>query len=257
MSARRGAERTFVDLLWFDPAVARRLRTTAAFKPVFGSGPDLGPKSVSDPEEPDVRERRDVLRVLTGVSALDGEPLRRAIQEQYDDPATFSHPLVVVTGDLAPSFDEVATLKASVQIGTALGGGDKRIRDATAVAAEALRGDPPPRETALGFARSIVEAAAKSGGPPINHAITRLLLDQRAFRKRHLFGAPRLRTDLWLAGSGSPIPVYLPEAAEATLPCLAKIRVRLLAEVRPQEDYAESASESFLAFALGRVLTGA
>ena len=225
---------------------------------------DLRGCSGSRPQAPratrksaDLRARRDALRVLTSASPLDGEALRHAIEEQFADPATYSHPLVLVTGDLAPSFDELATLKVAVQIGGALGGGDKRIRDATAVAGEALRGDPPPRETALGFARSIVDAAAKSGGPPLQQSITRLLLDQRAFRKRHLFGAPRLRAELWLAGSGSPIPVYLPEAAEATLPCLAKIRVRLLAEVRPQEDYAESAVESLLAFAMGRVLSGA
>ena len=139
-----------------------------------------------------------------------------------------------------------------MQIGTALGGADKRIRDARP-RWRASRSEvrPPSRESAVSLTRSIIDAAAKSGGPPIQPVITRLLLDQRAFRKRHLFGAPRLRMELSLAKAGSSIPVYLPADAEATLPCLAKFRARVLAEVRPQEDYAETAADfSFLCFAV-------
>jgi hypothetical protein len=252
---QRSADRTFVDLLWFDPAVAKRLRSTVAPRPFVPEMP--APRDATDEKDPDVRERREVLKAMTSGSPLDGEALRHAIEDQFADPATHAHPLVLVTGELAPSFDELATLKAAVQLGLLLGGGDKRTRDAAMVAGEALKSEPPPpRDAALALARSVVEAASKSGGPPLQQSITRLLLDQRAFRKRHLFGAPRVRMELSLAGATSLIPVYLPEAAEEALPCLTKLRVRLVAEVRPQEDYAETATESFLAFALARVLRG-
>jgi hypothetical protein len=194
------------------------------------------------------------MRALTGATPLDGEPLRKAIDAAFADPLTFTHALVVVAGELAPSFDEVETLKTIVQLGGALAGGDKRARDALGVAGEALKAQPT-RDTALAFARSTLDAFGRNTAS-LQTAVTRALLDQRCYRKKHLFGSARLRAELSLAGLSAPLPVYLPDAVENVLPSLARFRVRLLAEVRAQEDYAETAGEALSAFALGRVLRG-
>ena len=76
----------------------------------------------------------------------------------------------------------------------------------------------------------------------VDELAARAVLEKRAFRMRELFGARHVRTTITMAGSTTPVPCYLPEAAARALPLFLRFPARLVAEVHPREDEAEELS---------------
>jgi hypothetical protein len=248
-----------VDLLHFEPKAAPRLKALKRFAYVWVQ--PARPRPVQSLDEPRTeapaadRERADVLRVLSFGRPEAAHVVRRALADSLDDAGDLDPPLVLVAGELRPTFDEIEQLRATVAIAQPVAGTDKKLLSAIAVAQEALGAQIPPRPDAtLGFARQI-ENASLSLSLPVRYVaaeVERVLLEGRKYKRRPLFGATRVRADLIVGGEA--LTVYLPDSVTPSLPLLPAYPVVALCEVRPREDVTEAQEEALLAVALGRVL---
>jgi hypothetical protein len=248
-----------VDLLSFDPRLAPRLRAMKRFAAVWAQAPKARPAhGVDEPRaEPPDRARADVLRVLSCARADAAVAVRNALAESLDDLADLEPPLVLVSGELRPIFDEVETLRAAVSIAQAVAGGDKKLLASIALGQEALAAPYAPRpEAVLGLSRQLEQATAQLSLPPryLASQVERALLENRKYKRRTLLGEARVRADLTLAQGGDTWALYLPDSISASLPLLPSYPVVALCEVRPREDLGEAQPEALFTVALGRVL---
>jgi hypothetical protein len=248
-----------VNLLFFEAKIAPRLRSLKRFADALAQPVRSRPlQSVDAPkaEDPD-RDRTDILRVLSFARPSDVGEVRRALSDSLDDFVDLDLPLALVAGELRPSFDEVELLRATISAAQPVAGTDKKILAALALGQEALAAGSATRpDTAQTLARQIEQAASSLSLPPryVASNAERMLLEDRKYKRRTLFGAPRVRAELTFTGAEAPLLVYLPDASATSLPLLPSFPVVALCEVRAREDLVEAQPEALIAMALGRVL---
>jgi hypothetical protein len=250
--------RAMVDLLAVSRGVADRVRTMTAFAGAFArplrARPLVSP-DVPAPLEGD-RDRADVLRVLSYATPFEPRRIRRAWEESFADGGDLEPPLVLVAGDLRPTYDEFELLRATLAAALPVAGGDKRLVALCATAEEMLaKGASVGPDAAVGLARQIDQASASMPIPPryVAREAERALLEGRRYKRRTLLGSPRIRCDFGAPGEADTILFYAPDIADS-LPLLPSFPVIALCEVRPREDLAEPAADALFAVALGRVL---
>ncbi len=258
----REPAREHVDLLWFDPAALPRILADK----VLGEGraDRPSPRWVKEPasarEPQQAKDRREILAVVTRVRPIDDlAGIGHITSAAYADDGTFTAPLILVAGELAFDFDEVETLRATLSVTAPFLGLDKKLREVAAGAGEALKVEGRlAGDIAAGLTRRVEEAFAQSQRSVapryLETTVERMLLEDRRYPKKTLFGEPRLRAVLNLAGGAAPIPTYLPGALATRLPLFRRFRIRAIVEVRPQEDQYETHTDALLVLALGRVL---
>ncbi|MFO0593397.1 MAG: DUF2169 domain-containing protein [Polyangiaceae bacterium] len=267
--ARSFGAREMVDLLWFDPSIAPRLREHARYKEILQEAAPK-PKQASfddDPfeeamaaEEPeDIKARREIFAVLTRGDAIDAEGVGESMADAVSDDGTFVPPIVLLSGELSFLFDELAQLKAMVAATSPLSQSDKKLKETLDTVNEILQ--TPWIQGSTGVAEGLVnrvkEAFAQGNRTlPASYLDThteRMLLEQRAFQKRTVFGEPHLRTLLSPLGVQAAIPTYLAEGLATKLPMVLKMRVRILAEAHLPQDQYETYPACLKAVAIGRV----
>ena len=84
--------------------------------------------------------------------------------------------------------------------------------------------------------------------------LERVLLEQRRYQKRTVFGGPSLRTLLVPARESIALPAYLPEAVAEKLPLVTQMKVKVIAYANPSQDQYESHPHALRIVALGRVM---
>jgi hypothetical protein len=251
--------RAVIDLLSFEPKIAPRLRAMKRFAPVWAQPARARSfQGLDEPRaEPPDRERADVLRFLSCAVADPTALLRGTLASCLDDLTDFDPPLLLLAGELRPTFDEVELLRATLSIALTVAGMDKKLLTTIALAQQALAAESPPRpEVAIGLSRQLEQAASSLSLPPryLASQAERVLVENRKLKRRTLLGAPRVRADLVLTREGEAWPLYLPDAVATSLPLLLSYPVMALCEVRLREDLAEAQPEALFAMALGRVL---
>jgi len=87
----------------------------------------------------------------------------------------------------------------------------------------------------------------------LDEQVDRVLLEQRHYQTRIVFGAPHLRTLLGSALDGPPVPLYLPEELASKLPMFRSFKVRLIAEAHPREDQDEAHEAALRVLAIARL----
>ncbi len=249
-----------VDLVSFEPTTAARLRELKRLHPVFATArKPRGPLQPDEPQRPAVDPDRDtVLRALSCGEPQTAAELRRALTASLDDLSDLEPPLILCAGELSPSFDELEALRATVAVAASVAGTDKRVLETVAVAVEALAASlPPSPETLRNLARQIETASTTLAIAPrfIATHVERVLIEGRKYKRRTLFGSPRIRAELTLP-SAEVFPLYLSNHVADFLPLLQSFPVVVVCEVRPREDLAEAIPEALLCVALGRVLRG-
>jgi hypothetical protein len=261
-SPEPSARRALVDLLAFDPTLPGRLRRDASLsKLVVKASP---PKPALRTDEPapkppseEERGRWEVLRVLSHATPLDAAQARDALAASLDDDAQLEMPILIVGGELRPSFDEIRTLEAAAQIAQPSSSANKALAPLVKLATDTAQAPhPPTREVTVHVVKQLELAMAASPGLPpkfFSTQLERLLLEGRAYKRRTLFGAPRIRAEL-VFGAGEPVPIYLPEASQDLLPLLPSFPAIAAAELRPREDASEMQAECLVALALARVV---
>ncbi|MFT3766434.1 MAG: hypothetical protein QM820_13115 [Minicystis sp.] len=123
---------------------------------------------------------------------------------------------------------------------------------------------------AEGLTRRIDQAFAQGKravpGDYVEAQRERVLLEQRRYQRRAVFGDKHLRALLRFDGDAPPakaasgktaapntaVPVYLPESIAAQLPLQARFRARFVAEVRLAADPAEAHVAALRVLALAR-----
>ena len=139
-----------------------------------------------------------------------------------------------------------------------LASGDKRLMDAAAPANELL-GRPHPnaggaatRQLAALREQHLTLLGKAATATAFDAEIERLLVDERAFDERTLFGEKHVVFSL---GSGaSALPAYAPEAVRPVVPLFEVVRARVIAEIHARQDRSEGAAFALRLVALGRVL---
>jgi hypothetical protein len=268
-SGLRGGTRDVIDLLWYEPEAVGKLREDPRFKPILKEleptskkGLDLDfDDDVPPPEPPEVKDRRDVFAVITRGDTSDAEGIHESIADAVADDGTFTPPLVLAYGELTFPFDELETLKATVTAVTPLIAGDKKLKETVDTVNELLK--TPWLQSSSGVAEGLtqrVKEAFAQGSrtlPPsyLDTHTERMLLEQRHYQRRTVFGEVWIRSLLTVAGASAPMPAYLPESLSKKLPMFQRFKARLLAEAHMQQDEYETQPAALKVVALGRVVS--
>ena len=259
-SRRLGPE--VVDLLWFDPQGVARIR--AAFPTIVDEleFEPLDPKHDLPTDDPNAsRDRHDTFGVLTRATPTDGRGIQRAMIESISETGRFTPPVVLLTGELRFPFDEVEHLQAAVAAITPLATEDnKKLKDALEAANEVLKTPllqaPSNVEVVTSELRDALRQSKRSVTvSQLDAHIERVLLDQRKYQKRTVFGDEQIRALCVPAGENAAIPVYLPQTLAMRLPLMLRMKARLLAEAHAQQDQYESHPNALRVLALGRVVS--
>ena len=258
--------RPLVELFWHDATKVDRMRQTEAWKPLLRPAPAPPPTPDTDPEaaaraaEAKARAgRADIAAVLTRATPVvdvEGALIDAASEDGDIDP-----PLVVVAGEIELGLDEVKMLEAMLGAAASFAAGDKKLKEVIDLASEVMRtplGASPG--VAAGFVARVREAWVKSHrllpADYLDIHTRRLLLEQRSYQKRELWGDTYLRALIAPSGEGSGIPVYLPAPIAKQLPLFARFPARVIAEAFPQQDQLEAHPVALRVTALARVVPG-
>jgi hypothetical protein len=264
----RAAPRAVVELLWFDRDFLGPIRKQRPWKEIIAAiKPKPRDADFDAAAPPGKREEAKDRREISGVLAM-GDPesadgLSSALSGAIDEDGTFVPPLALVAGELELRFDELETLKATIAAVTPLMAGDKKLKETVDTVNELLR--TPWLQSASSVAEGLtaqVKEAFTHGHrvlPPryLETHTERILLEQRHYQNRAIFGEPWIRGLLTLGGPpAQPIPAYLPASVARELPMFQRFQVRMIAEVRVQLDQYETSPSALRVVALGRVLSG-
>lgn len=253
-------------LVWFDPECVPRVRRLERFRPVL-EALDHRPvdreldDAVPSDDPFELEDRREMFEVLAQGKPDSPSGVRRAVESAMRKDGKFVPQMVLLAGHLITPFDELERLKATLTtVQPLMREEDEDLKSAVEHAREFL-GMPDlicPPSVLNGFTKRVhdeFDAEALSLAETyLGDETDRVLLDQRLYQKRVVYGEPHLRTLLELTGDDTLIPTYLPEAIAGELPLFQRFRVRLLAEALLQEDQNEACEVALRLLALVRVV---
>jgi hypothetical protein len=265
--ARVPGDAALLELCWFDPERAPRLRKTPAWSGLFQPPPRKpapqrgAPPPPAEPSSEAEGARADFVAVLMKATPFAPDAVESALEEALGEGGTLTPPLVVLAGEIELTLDGAALLAATIAAATPLAAADKRLKETLDLCAETTKGDPPPPDVIESLLARVRDAWSKANRAlPASYLDTqseRTLLEQRRYQKRTLLDAEWIR-GLW-HGSGSAegaIPAYLPAALEKRLPLFRRFAARLIAETLPQQDQYEAHPLALRVVALARVVRG-
>ncbi|HMY22129.1 MAG TPA: hypothetical protein PKA58_37645, partial [Polyangium sp.] len=257
----RRATVDIVDLLWFDPAGVPRIRS--AFSSIVDEleFEPIDPKHDLPMDDPNAsRDRHDIFGVLTRASSTDGRGLARSMLDCVSETGRFTPPVVAMAGEIRFPFDEVEFLSAMIAgISPLVTPDNKKLEDALTAAREVQKTPmlqaPSSIESVVSDLREALRQTKRASmTTQLDAHIERVLLEQRKYQKRAVFGDEQIRALFIPAGENMQIPTYLPASLATKLPLVLRMKVRLLAEAHAQQDQYESHAQALRVVALGRVV---
>lgn len=259
--APRRASVDVVDLLWFDPASVPRIR--AAFPAIVDEleFEPVDPKHDLPVDDPNAsRDRHDVFGVLTRAQSTDGRGLARSMLDAVSETGRFTPPVVAIAGEIRFPFDEAEHLAAMIAaISPLVTPENKKLEEALGTAREVMKTPilqaPSNIEAVVSELREALRQTKRAATiTQLDAHIERVLLEQRKYQKRSVFGDEQIRALCVPAGENTAIPTYLPASLAKMLPLVLRMKVRLLAEAHAQQDQYESHPHALRLLALGRVV---
>ncbi len=254
-----------LELIWFDPALASRMRGTPAWSALFEqkAKPAPPPRGAPPPPPPspdDVERaaRADFVSVLVRGAPLAVAEVEEALWGALQRGGALL-PLSLVAGELALPLDTMALLQATVALATPLSAADKKLKEALDLAADLIDGDlVDAPEVADGLISRIREAWSRANRLlPATYLEThpeRALLEQRRYQRREVLDATWIRAVLTVHAGDLPVPTYLPIALEKRLPLFKSFAARAVVEAIPQQDQYESHPLALRVVSLARVI---
>ncbi|MFO0551597.1 MAG: hypothetical protein U0271_24630, partial [Polyangiaceae bacterium] len=229
---------SMVDLLWFDPALADRIRGYSPWADALKDAPKKR-EWVTNADAVKAKEQktdpaRPVARAMTRVPPLDLSALGAVVADSVDEDGLLARPLLVLDGELEVTFDPVDVLRASASTARLFASADKRLKEAVDAAVELAEPDRPVTlpilEGALNRLRQAFAQANRSLAPTyLETSVERSLLERRKWAEREVLGGTHLVARAFSASGASAI-AYLPVAIRARLPLVPRVRVRMIAE---------------------------
>jgi hypothetical protein len=240
------------ELIWHDPSLGARLRREAAFSDVLPGEPTPStPPRLSPPE----------VAAILAQGTPSAASLEQVLFESASSGGALVAPLVLLAGEISFGFDEVEEVRALVaaarpaRADLSLAG---LLDFAEEMARTELQGSP---EVAEGLCTSLRDAWAQANKVlPSGHlgqVVERALLHHRAYQRRTLLGRRWIRAVLSSPPSAPAggAPAYFPAAAATRLPLFRHFPARLLAEVLPRQDQAETSPVALRVLALVREIS--
>lgn len=255
-----------LDLIWFEESFVPRIRshweklvTELDFEPA-------DPRQDVDAEDPDkARVRHNVFGILSDGDVVEPSGISRIVNEAVNQRGRFTPPLALTGGELRFPFDEVETLKAMIVAMTPFLGSDKRLKEMVDSMTELLK--TPYLQGSTGIVDKLArdlraqfrESNRSLPATYLDGHVERLLLEQRRYAIRKVFGGEFIRALLTVPAEGgmkgssdSSIPVYLPKQLDQTLPMLVSMKVRMIVEAHLQQDPYDTSPYALRTVALGR-----
>jgi hypothetical protein len=252
-----------LELLWFDADSVPRVRRKPDWKPILEAleerpaDRDLDDPALAD-DAMEMEDRREIFEVLARALSSDAPGVRRSLDAGVRPDGKFVPQLTLVHAELMFPFDEIGTLRATVStVSPLVTPGDEALKSAVDSAKDFLKtaDELTPPSVAEGMTARVREGFAQSKRTlPESHLeeqTDRVLLSQRCYQKRIVFGAPHLRCMVKM-GDDPAIPAYLPEGLAKKLPMFQRFRGRLIAEVHQQADQYETHEAALRVVALAR-----
>jgi len=251
-----------LELLWFESDSVPRMRRNPAWKPILSAleqrpvDRDLDDPALAD-DAMEMEDRREVFEILARAAAAGAGGIGRALDDAVREDGKFVPQLALFAGQLEFLFDELETVKATVAtVAPLVTPADEALKSAVEAAKELLKTADvlTPPSVAAGMTTRLREAFAQGKrAVPETHLVEqtdRVLLAQRRYQTRIVFGAPHLRCLVQLEGVA--VPAYLPESLAKKLPMFQRFKGRLIAEVQQQADQYEMYDASLRVVALAR-----
>lgn len=249
--------RTLVDVIWFSPAVVGLLRDTPALAALLPAPP---PSSSDEAVAAELLAKAD--RAAVGAVLARATPtvdVEAALSAAATEDGALRPMAVVVAGELELPFDEVERLRVVSSVAAPLAGTDKRLKEVLDMAKELLAlPQAASAESTASMTDHIREAWSRANRllrpDHLDTTSRRVLLEQRSYQHRELYDEPWIRALLTPPGSRAPIPTYLPASLAKALPLFGRFTARVVAEVVPQQDEAETFAVALRVGALGRTV---
>ncbi len=246
-------------LIWYDPDSVERVR--AFFPDLIDELDFVEPDPKRDITAEDGTEAKAHHHCF-GVLSRGRPGGSRSLYEAFDDASVdgaFVAPIVLVEGDLRPSFDAVARVERLVALLEPLALGDDKLQSELKQIGKLLES---PYSLRVGGTADRVSRQLEQLFMPKHRAVVegiddkveRLLLEDRAFASRKVLGAPHLRATITFGDADEAVVAYLPEDVADELPLFTSFRCRVLAEVHPPQDGSESHALALSVVALGRLV---
>lgn len=255
--------RIAIDLIWVNTNSLARIRKQSVWKDVLAnvkSRPD--DDDVDDDLPPGRRlppkDRRDILAIMSKAEPLDIQGIEHALRNALDGDGGFTPPLVLGEGELAMCYDELETVKATLAALAPHSGMDKRVDDAVIKVQEMFKmpwsqgANGVLEETAANLRKLYGELRKGIASDRFDQQVEQTLLDGRHYRKRTVFGQPRLVGVLSSRDGKQSVPMYLPDHLAKELPSLRRMYVRVIGDVRPRAEEGEKSAAAVRVVAMGR-----
>jgi hypothetical protein len=243
-----------LDLLWFDAAVAPKLRANRAWRALIDA---LERMASDDGASDEGDDRRETFQVMANGDARDVSTLAGALDGAISPDGKLDPPLVLSEGEITLPFDAAELLKVTLAACKPIAPTDKVFNDVVVAVAAMADAAALSDAVAHGLTWKVREAfqQVKHSLPQryLESTAERALLDGRRYQKREVFGAPHVRALLGPA-SGDAVPAYLPVGVASRLPLFPRFRGRLLAEVHAQVDHDEAHPCALRVLAIARAV---
>lgn len=257
--------RELIQLVWFDPESVARIRRVPAWKELvanIGRQPRSQKFEIADAgQEPwEAEDRREVFEIIARGTRSDAAGVVEAMHDAIDEDGKYVPPLVLLGGDLELPFDELSALKAALSTAAPLvTPADEGLKASVGIAKEFLQTPGLSAAPAVceGLTNRIREAFSKEKkalpADYIDTQMERVLLSERQYQKRKVFGGVYLRVLVWLPGEKDALIGYLPQDVAEKLPAYRRFGARVVVEVHPKKDQYEVREEALRVVALGVV----
>jgi hypothetical protein len=231
-----------LQLLWYEAASVPAVRRDPRFAAVVGRLAErpIGQEEIVEvaDEQADAEERREILEVV-----LRGAAASRVPALDLAGPLVVA-PLVLLEGTLVLPFDEVDAMWATLAALTSRGARDAESEPLAKLATQlGARRSWCSAPLVEGVTRGLAARVDKRGAAEraaFDADVTRALVEARSRQRRAVFGSEHVRGLFTDGAKGEEVPVYIASECAAKLPSLARVDVRLVAELHPAVDANES-----------------
>lgn len=246
-----------VRLIWFDAELPARLREHPTHGVILAQRELRQIESGVRPESEHTRDRRDVVELL--LNGLVGGDAPRKATTALD--GEWDSPINVVAGELSFPLDDVELLRNMVTAVSPMTATDKKLKETVdsiheLIETSALKTASFSQNMLARIREAYLQAKRPLPYDVLEAQVARMLLEQRQYQRRTLFGRGWFRGLLRPSGapSNEVLPTYVPDALLNELPLFQRFPARLIATLEPKEDEVEASDVCLRVLALARLI---
>ena len=260
---RRARPQTVVEMLWFELEATSKLRRRW---PELADELDFAPRDpdhdLGDDVDPQLaRTHHTHFGLLAEAELTELSALPDRVREAISPAGRFTPPLVLLAGELRFPFDPAEVLRATAATIAPLAGDDRKLGQALEqvdahLGTPLLSGSSDTVARLENHLRQLYRDSKRSLSLDyLDESVERMLLEQRRYQKRTLFGGSWIRA-LFMppASAGRSIVCYMPESLETRLPLMLAFPAKIIAEVHVKKDQYENHPHALRVVTLGRVV---